>query len=43
MIVLKKMRWAEHMTCMREIRDAYILVGDYEGRDHSQVLGKIGG
>jgi hypothetical protein len=34
------MRWAGHVACMGEIRNAYnILVGKPEGTDHSEDLG----
>jgi hypothetical protein len=34
------MRWAEHVVCIREMRNAYkILVETLMGRDHSEDIG----
>jgi hypothetical protein len=39
-IKLRRMRWAWHVVCMEEIRNACnILVGKLEGKNHLEDLG----
>jgi hypothetical protein len=43
MIKSRRMRWAGHIVHIEEIRNAYILVGEPEGKNTLEDLGIDGG